>query len=153
MLNRFFGPGVSGGGVSETMVGLSLHGGYLPTRVIFAKLVATASTLGTGGSGGREGPIALIGATIGSSLSRYTHFDHDRIRSLVAAGAGAGIAASFNAPIAGMLFAMEVILGSYAIRHLNAVVIACVGASVTAHLLVGENLLLTSPPHGFGSPR
>lgn len=152
LLNRFLGPGVSGGGVSETMVGLSLHGGYLPTRSIFAKLVATAATLGTGGSGGREGPIALIGATIGSSLSRYTHFDHDRIRSLVAAGAGAGIAASFNAPIAGMLFAMEVILGSYAIRHLNAVVIASVGASVTAHLLVGEHLILTSPPHSFGSP-
>lgn len=153
LLNRLLGPGVAGGGVSETMVGLSLHGGYLPTRTIFAKLVATAATLGTGGSGGREGPIALIGATIGSSLSRYTHFDHDRIRSLVAAGAGAGIAASFNAPIAGMLFAMEVILGSYAIRHLNAVVIAAVGASVTAHLLIGEGLLLTSPPHSFGSPR
>ncbi len=152
-LNRLFGPGVSGGGVSETMVGLSLHGGYLPTRAIFAKLASTATTLGTGGSGGREGPIALIGATIGSSLSRYTHFDHDRIRSLVAAGAGAGIAASFNAPIAGMLFAMEVILGSYAIRHLNAVVIAAVGASVTAHLLSGDHLALTSPPHSLGSPR
>ncbi len=153
LLNRMWGPGVSGGGVSETMVGLSLHGGYLPTRTIFAKLVATSATLGAGGSGGREGPIALIGATIGSSLSRYTHFDHDRIRSLVAAGAGAGIAATFNAPIAGMLFAMEVILGSYAIRHLNAVVITAVSASVTTHLLIGEHLILTSPPHSLGNPR
>lgn len=153
LLNRVFGPGVSGGGVSETMVGLSLHGGYLPTRTIFAKLAATGVTLGTGGSGGREGPIALIGATIGSSLSRYTQFDHDRIRSLVAAGAGAGIAATFNAPIAGMLFAMEVILGSYAIRHLNAVVIAAVSASVTSQLLVGDHLILTSPPHALGSFR
>jgi CIC family chloride channel protein len=92
-LNRKWGPGVSSGGVTETMVGLSLHGGYLPTRVAPTKLVATAVTLGVGGSGGREGPIALIGATIGSSLARYTNFDHDKIRSLVAAGAGAGIGA------------------------------------------------------------
>lgn len=151
MLNRIWGPGVSGGGVTETMIGLSIHGGYLPTRVVPAKLLATAAVLGTGGSGGREGPIALIGATIGSSFARYTGFDHDRIRSLVAAGAGAGIGASFNAPIAGMLFAMEVILGSFAIRHLNAVVIASVGAAVTSHLLLGEELFLTSPPHTLGS--
>lgn len=152
LLNRKWGPGVSSGGVTETMVGLSLHGGYLPTRVVPAKLLATAATLGTGGSGGREGPIALIGATIGSSLARYTNFDHDKIRSLVAAGAGAGIGASFNAPIAGMLFAMEVILGSFAIRHLNAVVIASVGAAVTSHILLGDELFLTAPAHALGSP-
>ena len=151
LLNRKWGPGVSSGGVTETMVGLSLHGGYLPTRVVPAKLLATAATLGTGGSGGREGPIALIGATIGSSLSRYTNFDHDRIRSLVAAGAGAGIGASFNAPIAGMLFAMEVILGSFAIRHLNAVVIASVGAAVTSQILLGDEQFLTSPAHQLGA--
>lgn len=151
LINRTWGPGISGGGVTETMLGLSLHGGYLPTRLVPTKTVATAAVLGTGGSGGREGPIVLIGAAIGSSFARYTHFDHDKIRSLVAAGAGAGIGASFNAPIAGMLFAMEVILGSYAIRHLNAVVIASVGAAVTSHLLLGEELFLTSPPHELGS--
>ncbi len=151
-LNRKWGPGVSSGGVTETMVGLSLHGGYLPTRVVPAKLLATAVTLGAGGSGGREGPIALIGATIGSSLARYTNFDHDKIRSLVAAGAGAGIGASFNAPIAGMLFAMEVILGSFAIRHLNAVVIASVGAAVTSHILLGDEQFLTAPAHALGAP-
>lgn len=151
ILNRIWGPGVSGGGVTDTMMGLSLHGGYLPTRIAPTKLLATAAVLGSGGSGGREGPIVAIGATIGSSLARYTGFDHDRIRSLVAAGAGAGIGASFNAPIAGMLFAMEVILGSFAIRHLNAVVIASVGAAVTSRLLLGKGLFLTSPPHGLGS--
>lgn len=151
-LNERLGPGISGGGVSETMVGMSMHGGYLPTRLIIPKLIATAATLGTGGSGGSEGPIAYIGGSIGSTLARYTGFDHDRIRSLVAAGAGAGIGASFNAPIAGMLFAMEVILGSFAIRHLNAVVIASVVAAVTAELLVGEELLLTSPPQRAGEP-
>lgn len=100
VLDRRFGPGVMGGGVTETMVGMSLRGGYLPTRTIGPKIAATALTLGAGGSAGREGPIVQIGATIGSSLATYTRFGEDQIRGLVAAGAGAGIAAAFNAPIA-----------------------------------------------------
>jgi len=152
LLNRSFGPGISGGGVAATMVGLSLHGGYLPTKQFIPKIIATAFTLGMGGSGGREGPVAYIGGIIGSKLARVTGFDHDHIRSLVAAGAGAAIGASFNAPIAGMLFAMEVILGSFAIRHLNAVVIASVGAAVTTNLLIGQELILTAPPHDLGDP-
>jgi len=153
VLNKQVGPGISGGGVTETMAGLSLHGGYLPTKQAIPKIVATAATLGTGGSGGREGPVVYIGAIIGSKLARITNFDHDHIRSLVAAGAGAAIGASFNAPIAGMLFAMEVILGSFAIRHLNAVVIASVGAAVTADILIGQDLILTSPPHDLQDSR
>jgi CIC family chloride channel protein len=152
LIARRWGPGVESGGVTETMVGLSLYGGYLPTRTIGAKIAATAVTLGTGGSAGREGPVVQIGATIGSSLARYTRFGEDQIRSLVAAGAGAGIGASFNAPIAGMLFAMEIILGNFAIRHLNAVVVASVAAAVTTRSIVGEERILTGPAHRLGSP-
>lgn len=152
LIDQRWGPGVAGGGITETLVGMGLHGGYLPTSRIIPKLLATVAVLGTGGSGGPEGPIAYIGASLGSTLARYTGFDHDRIRSLVAAGAGAGIGAIFNAPIAGMMFAMEVILGSFAIRHLNAVVIASVTAAVTTKLLVGEDLILSSPAHALGNP-
>ncbi len=152
-LNRTYGPGVSSGGVTETIVGTALHGGYLPTRLIPTKTIATAFTLGFGGSGGREGPIALIGGAIGSSFARYTGFGHDQIRSLVAAGAGAGIGASFNAPIAGMLFAMEVILRSFSVRHLNAIVITSVIAAVTTQQLVGEEQLLSSPAYDLADPK
>ncbi len=152
LLDRRLGPGILGGGVSETMVGLSLRGGYLPTRTILPKIAATAATLGVGGSAGQEGPIVQIGATIGSSFGRYTRFGEDQIRGLVAAGAAAGIAAAFNAPIAGMLFAMEVIIGGFGIRHLNAVVVASVTAAVTATELVGEGQLLTAPSHRIGHP-
>jgi CIC family chloride channel protein len=152
LINRRWGPGVESGGVTETMVGLSLHGGYLPTRTIGAKIAATAATLGSGGSAGREGPVVQIGATIGSSFARYTHFGEDQIRSLVAAGAGAGIGASFNAPIAGMLFAMEVILGNFAIRHLNAVVVASVAAAVTTRSIVGQESILSGPAHQLEAP-
>jgi CIC family chloride channel protein len=152
-LNKWLGPGISGGGVAETMVSVNLEGGYLPTHLVPTKIAATAATLGTGGSGGREGPIVLIGAAIGSSFARHSNFGLDQIKSLVAAGAGAGIGASFNAPIAGMVFALEVILQSFAVRHFSAVVVTSVAAAVTTHTLVGEELFLQSPPHELIDPR
>lgn len=152
LLNRWLGPDVSGGGVAETMVGLNLEGGYLRTRLVGAKIAATAATLGTGGSGGREGPIVLIGGAIGSSLARYTRFGIDQVKSLVAAGAGAGIGASFNAPIAGMMFALEVVLSSFAIRHISAIVVTSVAAAVTTHALVGEETFLRSPAYELNDP-
>ncbi len=151
-LDRKLGPGVAGGGVAETMVAVNLEGGYLATKPIPTKLAATAVTLGTGGSGGREGPIVMIGAAIGSSFARHSRFDLDRIKSFVAAGAGAGIGASFNAPIAGMMFALEVILSSFAVRHISAVVITSVAAAVTTHALVGEEQFLRSPSFELDDP-
>ncbi|MBU1866001.1 MAG: chloride channel protein, partial [Actinobacteria bacterium] len=88
-----------------------------------------------------------------SSISRKSGMGEDRVRSLVAAGAGAAIGASFNAPIAGMLFAMEVIIGGFAVRHLNAVVVASVAAAVTTRSIVGEEQILHSFPHRLGDPR
>lgn len=152
VIARRWGPGIEGDGVPETMVGLALRGGYLPARTVGAKLAATVVTLGFGGSAGREGPIVQIGGTIGSVLSRHTRFGEDQVRSLIAAGAGAGIGASFNAPIAGMLFALEVILGNFAIRHLNAVVVTSVAAAVTTRLAIGEERILSAPVHSVGSP-
>lgn len=153
MLARHFSETIESGGVTETISAVGLRAGYISTRTILPKIVSTGVTLGVGGSGGREGPSVMIGAAIGSSLSRYTRFSEDRIRSLVAAGAGAGIGATFNAPIAGMLFAMEVILGNLAIRHLNAVVVTSVVAAVTTHTLVGDEQILSSPGGSFDDPR
>jgi CIC family chloride channel protein len=155
LLARVFSENIEGGGVTETIAAVGLREGYISTRTILPKIVSTGATLGVGGSGGREGPSVMIGAAIGSSLSRYTHFSEDRIRSLVAAGAGAGIGATFNAPIAGMMFAMEVILGNLAIRHLNAVVVTSVVAAVTTHTLLQEqgSAILSSPGGVFKDPR
>ena len=153
LLARLFSENIESGGVTETIAAIGLREGYISTRTILPKIISTGATLGVGGSGGREGPSVMIGAAIGSSLSRYTHFSEDRIRSLVAAGAGAGIGATFNAPIAGMLFAMEVILGNLAIRHLNAVVVTSVVAAVTTHTLLGDEPILSSPGGKFDDPR
>ena len=144
---RRWAPEVAGDGVPEATAALAVRSGYLHTRGAPLKIVATALTVGTGGSAGREGPIVQIGSTIGSSIARHTGLGEDRVRSLVAAGAGAAIGASFNAPIAGMLFAMEVILGNFAVRHLNAVVVASVSAAVTTRSIVGEDRILRAFPH------
>ncbi|MCB2223151.1 MAG: chloride channel protein [Actinobacteria bacterium] len=148
-----FAPEVLADGVPEAMAAVAIRSGYMPTRGAPLKLATTALTIGMGASIGREGPIVQIGATIGSSISRKTGMGEDRVRSLVAAGAGAAIGASFNAPIAGMLFAMEVIVGGFAIRHLNSVVVASVAAAVTTHFIVGEEQILRSFPHEMKDPR
>ena len=153
LMNRWFGPDVSGGGVTETMIGVNLEGGHISSKVVAPKIVATATTLGAGGSGGREGPIVLIGAALGSWLGRHTRFGLDQVKSFVAAGAGAGIGASFNAPIAGMMFALEVVLSSFAIRHISAIVVTSVAAAVTTHTLVGGETFLRSPPYQLEDPR
>jgi CIC family chloride channel protein len=135
------------------MAALVVQGGRLRLRAWSTKIAATAATLGGGGSAGREGPIVQIGATVGSVAGRYAKQGEDKMRSLVAAGAGAGIGASFNAPIAGMLFAMEVILGNFGLRHLNVVVITSVSAAVTSRLLVGEEQLLRAASFNLEDPR
>ena len=148
-----FAPEVAGDGVPETMAALGVHAGRMPTRSAPWKIVATTLTVGGGGSAGREGPMVQIGASIGSSIGRRFHLGEDQLRALVAAGAGAGIGASFNAPIAGMLFAMEVILVSFSVRHLNSVVVASVAAAVTTQIIVGDDQLLTAIPHKLTDPR
>ena len=141
-LAKRFAPEVAGDGVPEAVAALEVHSGRMRGRVIPLKILATAATVGTGGSAGREGPIVQIGAAVGSVISRRFNLGEDQVRSLVAAGAGAGIGAAFNAPIAGMLFALEVILSSFAARHMSAIVIASITAAVTTRTIVGAELEL-----------
>src|SRR5690606_14649368 len=100
-LARRFAPEVGGDGVPEAIIALSVHGGRIRGRVFPLKILATAITVGTGGSAGREGPIVQIGGAVGSWMSRRFGLGEEQVRSLVAAGAGAGVGAAFNAPIAG----------------------------------------------------
>ena len=137
-------PEVAGDGVPEATAALEVHGGFIRKRVFPLKIIATVLTVGLGGSAGREGPIVHVGGSVGSVVSRWFRLGEDQVRSLVAAGAGAGIGAAFNAPIAGMLFALEVILGSFATRHMSAIVIASITAAVTSRSLVGEELAISA---------
>jgi CIC family chloride channel protein len=151
-LARTFAPEIAGDGVPAATEALMVRGGHIRGRVGPLKLLATTFTVGLGGSAGREGPIVQIGAAVGSWISRRFNLGEDQVRSLVAAGAGAGIGASFNAPIAGMLFALEVILVSFAPRHMSAVVVASVTAAITTQTIVGEEQLLNAGSYGMNSP-
>jgi CIC family chloride channel protein len=142
VLARRLAPEIAGDGVPEAVASLEVHGGRMRGRVVPLKILATVATIGSGGSAGREGPIVQVGAAVGSVISRRFNLGEDQVRSLVAAGAGAGIGAAFNAPIAGMLFALEVILSSFAVRHMSSIVIASITAAVTTRTIVGSELEL-----------
>ncbi|HLU53614.1 MAG TPA: chloride channel protein [Acidimicrobiia bacterium] len=152
-IGHFLAPEVQGDGVPEAAAALILRGGHIRGRVAPWKIAATSIALGSGGSGGREGPIVLIGASIGSKVARLAGLGEDQVRSLVAAGAGAGIGAAFNAPIAGMLFALEVILSSFAVRHMSSIVVASVAAAVTSRSLIGQDLILDAGAYRLGDYR
>jgi CIC family chloride channel protein len=146
-------PEVAGHGVPQIIAAIAVRGGRIRDRVIGLKTVATALTIGAGGSAGREGSIAQIGSAIGSWLARVSQLGENDVRALVAAGAGAGISATFNAPIAGMFFAMEVILRAFSIRHLNTIVIASVTGAVVAHSVLGDELTFSVPLYALDDPR
>jgi len=111
-----FAPEARGHGVPEVMAAVALRGGVMRPRVIGIKALASATSIGFGGSCGREGPIVQIGSAIGSVLGQIAHAPAPIVRTLVACGAAAGISATFNAPIGGVFFASEVILGDFAPR-------------------------------------
>ncbi|MBT8396036.1 MAG: chloride channel protein, partial [Gemmatimonadetes bacterium] len=102
------------------------------------KAVASAISIGSGGSVGREGPIVQIGSSLGSTVGQAAGLGPDQTRIMVAAGAAAAIGATFNAPIAGVMFAMEVILGSFAARSFGLVVIASVTSTAISQAALGR---------------
>ena len=134
----FFAREAKGHGVPEVMLAVAQRGGRIRPAVVVVKALASAVTIGSGGSVGREGPIVQIGSALGSTLGQVLRMSDDRIRTLVACGAAGGIAATFNAPIAGVFFALEVILGEFTTRAFGIVVISSVTASVVGRTAFGD---------------
>ena len=141
----YFAREAKGHGVPEVMEAIALKGGRIRPIVVVIKAVASSLTIGTGGSVGREGPIVQIGAALGSTLGQILHLSEERIRNLVACGAAGGIAATFNAPVAGVIFALEVILGELSIGHVGTVVLSAVTASTVMQALVGAEYTFAIP--------
>ncbi len=127
-----------GHGVPEVIEAVALHGGRIRPVVAVVKALASAICIGSGGSAGREGPIVQIGSSLGSSVGQALRLSDDRMRNLVACGAAAGIAATFNAPIAGVMFALEVILGEFGVQYLSTVVVGAVTASIVGQAAFGD---------------
>ena len=148
----YFAPEAKGHGVPEVMEALELRGGKIRPRVVVVKALASSVCIASGGSVGREGPIAQIGSALGSFVGQVLKLSEEQVRTLVACGAAGGIAATFNAPIAGAVFALEVLLRRFGSVYFGAVVISAVTADVIAHYFEGDSRTFLTPEYTLQSP-
>jgi CIC family chloride channel protein len=145
----FFAREAKGHGVPEVMEAVALKGGRIRPRVSVVKALASSICIGSGGSVGREGPIVQIGSSFGSAIGQWLKLPDDTVRVLVACGAAGGISATFNAPIAGVFFALEVILGRVVTRRFAYVVISAVVADFLAQVFLGKARAFSIPTFGL----
>jgi chloride channel protein, CIC family len=138
-----------GHGVPEVMMAVADNGGRIRPQVSLVKALASALCIGTGGSVGREGPIVQIGSALASSLGQWVKIPESRLRILVACGAAGGIAATFNAPITGVFFGVEIILRAFSIDALFTVMLAAMIADITAVPFLGSKPFLSGFPSGI----
>lgn len=143
----FYAPEARGSGIPQVKTAFLLEGGRIPARVIPAKMLLPALSIGTGASLGREGPTVQICAAIASLLGRVFNLSRERLRGLIPVGAAAGLAAAFNTPIAAVTFTLEEILGDTAAKPMGSIVIASVIASVVERSLLGEHALFSVPAY------
>ncbi|HEX3807288.1 MAG TPA: chloride channel protein, partial [Gaiellaceae bacterium] len=134
-----------GHGVPEVMLAVAERGGRIRPQVAIVKSLASAITIGAGGSVGREGPIVQIGSALGSTLGQVARLSESRLRLLVACGAAGGISATFNAPIAGTFFALEMILRDFEAESFGVVVLSSFVADLIGRAAFGAQPFLNLP--------
>lgn len=138
-----------GHGVPEVMIAVAENGGRIRPQVTVVKALASAICIGTGGSVGREGPIVQVGAALASSLGQWVRMPENRLRVLVACGAAGGISATFNAPITGVFFAVELILRELSVEAIFTIMLSAMVADVIARVFFGSAPFLTQLPGGI----
>ncbi len=148
----YFAPEARGHGVPEVLDAMDTNEGRIRPIVALIKSVASSLCIGSGGSAGREGPVVQVGAALGSSLGQVFHLSEESVKNLVACGAAGGIAATFNAPLGGLFFALEIISRDFSTRRIVNVIIAAVTASVTARIFLGNEPFVSIPSYAIHSP-
>jgi CIC family chloride channel protein len=138
-------------GVVHTMERLAYHQGRLPLRNAVWQFIGGAITIISGHSVGREGPSVHLGAASGSLLGQWLQLPNSSTRTLVACGVAAAIAASFNTPLAGVIFAMEVVLMEYTIAGFIPVIVAAVLATIVCHWFFGNETVFMVPDIGLST--
>ncbi|MFQ5441848.1 MAG: chloride channel protein [Thermodesulfobacteriota bacterium] len=134
----FLAPETRGAGVPEVIETVVAKEGVIKHRTTFYKMLSTVISIGTGASVGREGPIVQIGSSVGSSVAQIIGLPPEWRRVFLACGAAAGIAATFNAPMAGMLFAAEIILVDFQVSYLSHIAISSITATVISYHFLGS---------------
>ena len=137
-LVSFLAPETRGTGVPEVIEAVSIREGAIRHRTTFFKTVSSAISIAAGASVGREGPIVHIGSSVGSSIAQLLKLSPEWRRIFLACGAASGIAATFNAPMTGVLFAIEIILTDFEVSYLSHIVISAVTATVISHHFLGN---------------
>ncbi len=130
----------SGHGVPEVIYSVSRHGGLLRFRSSITRLVSGALTIGSGGSAGPEGPVVISGAAIGSAIARMFALNERQRVTLVGCGAAGAIASIFNAPIAGLVFAVELVLGEWSAKNIIPIAISAVAGTELCRQLEGNRI-------------
>lgn len=138
-LVKNFAPEAKGHGVSEVIDSIYFAGGNIRPIVAVIKSLASALSIGSGGSVGREGPMIQIGASFGSTLGQMLKTRTWQRITLIAAGGGGGIAAAFNTPVGGILFAIEILMHEISVRTLVPVAIATATATYVSRIFFGKN--------------
>lgn len=152
-LSLLFPGEINGYGFTKFLRKVNLEGGYIRGRTIILKLISTALTIGTGNSAGVEGPIAAISGAIGSQIGQASRVSGARMKVYIAAGCAGGIAGIFNAPLAGIFFASEIVLlGTFEISSFSALVVASAIATVVTRAWYGENPAFSIPDYHLVTP-
>jgi CIC family chloride channel protein len=138
-----------GHGVPEVMLAVAENGGRIRPQVTIVKALASAITIGVGGSVGREGPIVQIGSALASTLGQLVRMSESRLRIIVACGAAGGIAATFNAPLTGLFFGFEIVLREFSLDALVATGLAAVTGDVISRAIFGSAPFFAQIPHGL----
>jgi chloride channel protein, CIC family len=133
----------AGHGVSSILFAISRKGGVVKPSKLYSSMIGSAVTVGLGGSAGLEAPIVSTGSAIGSNLGRLMRLNYKSILLLIGSGSAGAIAAIFNAPIAGVVFALEVLMLDLTLSSLVPILMASVTGTITAKLLLGEEIMFT----------
>ncbi|MGE5141629.1 MAG: chloride channel protein [Rudaea sp.] len=142
----------TGLGVAGIMEAVSLHGGRVGWRGSLARIVGAVLTVGLGGSAGPEDPSVQIGAVLGSQLGQRLKLSETRVKTLVGCGAAAGIGAAFNAPISGVFFAIEIIVGEFSGAAVGLVVLSAVAGAIVIQSLLGSRPAFVVPTYQLFNP-
>ncbi|MGV1098671.1 chloride channel protein [Thiovibrio sp. JS02] len=149
-LSLLFPGEINGYGFPKFLRQVNLEGGIIRFRTIVLKILSCSLTIGTGGSAGVEGPIAQVGGAVGSQVGQFFRVSGNRMKVFIAAGCAGGVAAMFNAPIAGVFFAAEIVLlGTYEIGSFAALVISSAMATVISRAYYGVSPAFPIPPYQF----
>ena len=138
IMAHFFEGAKKGEGIPNVIDAVASRGGVIKGSTGFLKTLGSVISLGTGGAGGNEGPIVMMGSSIASSLGKYVSASPDRLKILVGCGAAAGLAAAYNAPLGGALFSMEIILRTFNAKSFSPIIIASVFATVVSRSYLGS---------------